>query len=256
MGTIRATIDTKTLRGAVERSIVVTTNDPDPSRAQFNLLVRADVLVSVVILPSETVVLGTNETQRTARRVIRKDPSETGELKISGLVASAEWLDVSLKPADPAAPPRRDGVPRLLPGDQVLEISLKGRPPEGRHQESVEFQTGLTRQSLARLDVQVYSQPAVSFSRETLLFRQPVQDQTTLTESVLVSLRGDLDPAQLRIAVEPPQYTLKREPEGDGQFRLEVTWSAGAQTDGAVWFKIGEESASIPLRWERSQGSR
>jgi hypothetical protein len=153
VGYIRARLDTTELLGPVTKGIVVDTNDPD--RPKLVLTLKANVVGSVTLLPQPHVFMVKRAGQPyMGRLLIRKEPSERGELAVSDVTPSVDWLKASVERlAEPR--PRGGGLPAGRTGDWVLELRFPGDEPVfGRRRAQVRFRTGLTRQPVVVVEVE------------------------------------------------------------------------------------------------------
>lgn len=241
MGYVKATIDTKTLRGAVERQITVNSNDPQ-SRQAF-LVLRAEVLGSISVLPSENVSL---DVEGRASRLIRQDPTESGTLQISDLEVSVPWLKVTSRRLEKVRLPTTDGLPLGQPGDWLLEFALQGQPPPGRSQQWVQFSTALTREPVAQLNVHVFFQPAVNLPLPSVSL-QATEPGQGVEESMFFSVRRGLDPATLRVEAHPAALSARIEPGGVGRFKLTIQWDGTPVPAGEIVLRAGDEILKLPV---------
>lgn len=237
-------LHTEKLRGAVGRPITVRTNDP--TRPTVVLTVRANVLASVEIFPFESVHLS-NRGPSLARSIllVKKDPTEAGELTISRASASVPWLAV--QPVRLSAErPGATGIPTGKPGDWVVEVTLVGRPDYGRHAAEIGFSTGLPREPEVRIPVTADLTPPVSLSRERIEIPWPAEVEAA-TATVLVQVRLGLDPSSLTASSENAGLAVVLERAGPRGFKLAARWTESRPPDGAVVLRIGDESVRIPV---------
>jgi hypothetical protein len=241
VGFVRATIDSKTLRGAVERQITVNSNDPE--KRQAFLVLRAEVLGSVIVLPSENVSL---DVDGRATRLIRQDPTESGSLKIANLETSVPWLKVTSRRLDGVRPPTKDGLPLGRVGDWLLELTLQGEPPPGRSQQWIQFSTGLSREPVAQLNVHAFVQPAVNLPLPSVSLRAPEAGKG-VAETLFFSVRRGLDLATLQVEANPSALSARIEPSGIGRFKLTIQWDGTPVSSGEILFRAGAEIVRLPV---------
>jgi hypothetical protein len=244
---LTVTLRTEKLKGKVGKGISVYSNDPDTPT--LRLAVRATIWGSVVVLPREYIAIGGKQTRRgTSKVLVRQDPTESGELKISGLRASLPWLAAEAQKLDAKRPPS-DGLPLGLPGDYLLEVKI-AEPPENRASRiraNVTFKTGLERQPEVSIPVTVDLRPPVSLSAGKLLLDSPAEGEVT-EKTVLVTVRPGLDPNRLKAAAHPESLKVELKPAGPRQFKAHVYWDGRALEEGFVTFSIGGESHGLPVQ--------
>jgi hypothetical protein len=237
---------TEKLRGQVGKGVNVYSNDPNTPT--LRLTVRATVHGSVVVLPREYIGIGGPPTRRgTSRVLVRQDPTEPGELKISDLKTSLPWLTAEALKLTEKRPPA-DGLPLGLPGDYLLEVKL-GEKPETkstRTRAQVSFKTGLKRQPVVSIPVTVDLRPPVSLSQERLLLTPPAEGEVT-EKTVLVTVRVGLDPNRLTAEAQPESLKVELQQAGPRRFKAQVYWDGGKLEQGTITFKLGQESHKLPV---------
>jgi hypothetical protein len=243
---VKATLNTHSLRGPVERAITVTTNDPDQPTVVLTL--KAHVQVSLEVLPTEHVSL---DFKPTAWRLLRKEATETGALEVSAITTSQPWLRATAQPYDPAKP-LPEGVPQAQAGDWILEVTHGGEAPMGRSAQWIEFATGLTRQPHTRLDVHVFKQPAVNVSVSSVQLRSP-HAGTTAEQVVVFSLRPGADAQTLKVEADTPGVSIDVAPDGPRVYRARVQWDGNEPAIGTLTFRVGDERVALPLLLERTK---
>jgi len=244
VGYLKATLDTKKLRGNVGRGITVYTNDP--ARPKVFLTVRANILASVQILPHHTVHLTNRRAgAEKTRLLVRKDPTEQGTLVLSHVEASAPWLAVSTTKLENPLPVL-EGLPQAFSGDWLVELSLAGRPEYGRSQQELHFNTALTREPRVKVAVVVNLQPPVVVAPDRLQLAV-APDGRTAEGSVSLSVRPGLDPETLTAQARPAALSVELERTRSRFFKAHVRWNGEGPADGTVTFRIGEESLELPV---------
>jgi hypothetical protein len=247
VGRIRATVETGKYRGAVSKSITVTTNDPQ--RPTVQLVVRADIVGSVELLPGSVLTVGNLQgSPATARMVVRKEESEEGALRIENVRASAPWLVARayLWEAGSLAEAIR-GVPSPEEGDWILEAEIAADPPHGSRTLTVSFDTGLSREPQVRVPVQVLWRPAIRFSAPVVVFDLAASSSPPL----VVSFRPDVDVASATISAEPEGLEARMEPANSRSMHVRLRWAGEGDppAGGRVVVTAGEDTAASEVRF-------
>lgn len=238
-GQLIATLDTSTLHGDIGKGISITTNDRYTPIVQA--VVRARILGSVELMPGYKAILSNrNPLTRTQAFLIRKEPSESGILRVSSARASVPWIDVEVERLDEkrlAANGMRTG----FPGDWILRATLKGNVPQGRSQEWVKFDTGLPREPEITILIAADLHPPVNMnaSQISMVAGEP--------KIVLASLRQDLREQTVRL-ISPEGLTARTEPGRRRFFKIHLEWN-GAPPEGPVELRleVGGESQTLPI---------
>jgi len=244
VGYLKATLHTDRLSGNVGRGITVETNDPATPR--FALTIRADIVGSVLLLPQER--LGFNnvsQRQNQTSVLVRRDPTETGELVVGDLKPSADWFSAKATRLEEARP-ATDGLPAGEPGDWLVEVTLTGTHSYGVKQGTLSFATGLPRQAEVTLPVVSSLQPPVQLSPERIQLSPDEAGQGS-TATVLFSVRAGLDPAELSVETEPQTLKVEVEPAGRRFFKARVSWNGAKFDGGSVVFRLGQERYRVPV---------
>ena len=226
------------------RTIAVDTNDP--TRPHVTLTVRVSVLASVMVLPRESVHL-TNLRRGMERAIliIRRDPSESGEVAVSGVQSSADWISASVRRLDtPEAVV--EGLPHSVPGDWLLEIDLSADRPYGRSQQTLRFKTGLSRQPEVELPVLVDLRPPVNLPSERLLLPVPPDGQVA-TQTLSFSLRNGVDPSGFSVEAEPETLEVEVDRSGKRGWKARVRWPEDGRREGRITFRAGDETLFLPV---------
>jgi hypothetical protein len=247
VGKIRARLSTGHGRGAQAKVVSVTTNDPD--QPNTNLTLRAYIEGSVLFLPGEAINLFSRaETVRPGRVIVRKDPTEKGDLEIADLSSSAPWIAATARRVEVEEPPS-DGLPAASPGDWVIEARVAGNAPTGNRRETIRFRTGLTREPRIELPVTAFIPADLTLSPPQLELR--AAEGVGAAGSAVVLLRAGLDRSGITISVAPADFQATIEPAGPTNARLQVRWEPGGPTgatDGQVTVRLGEKTAVLPVR--------
>ncbi len=243
-GHIQATLDTAKLKGSIGRGLTVYTDDP--AAPKLFLTVRALVLGSVNVFPHESIQLSNRGVRHPRQQLlVRKEPSESGELVIEDLSPSVSWLSATAERLEqPRAPGA--GLPTGQPGDWLLTVEPAGSAPFGRRRETVEFGTGLDRQPRVSIAVLVDLQPPVRISTDRLVLPQPTEGAAA-RETLLLTVRRGLDPSALVVEAVPESLELELEPSGQRAFKLHVGWSGSERPEGTIIFRVGTESYRLPV---------
>ena len=245
MGYLTASLHTDKLRGSVARGITVHCNDT--TKPSVNLTIRAVIVGSVIMLPHESITISDPPARNTRKRLlVRKEPTESGELKITDLRPSASWLRASAQRLEEPRP-AEDGLPAALPGDWLLQVDLEGEVGYGRLQEKLTFKTGLTRQPEISLPVLVTIRPPLHLSVNQLQLPPPVGGQPS-TATVVISVRRGLDPKTLTARAVPEALQVNLEPSGgDRFFKAHVSWDGGDITGGGIRFSVAGQQMDLPV---------
>jgi hypothetical protein len=245
VGYLSAALNTAKLRGTVARGITVHSNDA--TRPRIHLTIRARIVGSVILLPHESITITEPPARNTRNRVlVRKEPSETGELQITDLRPSASWLRVSSERLDEPRP-AGDGLPAALPGDWLIQVDLEGDVGYGRLRENLSFKTGLTRQPEVSLPVGVNIRPPLHLSVNQLQLPPPAGEEPS-TATVVISVRPGLDPKTLTARAVPEALKVVLEPSGGNRFyKAHVSWDGGDITGGKIEFTVGPKQMTLPV---------
>jgi hypothetical protein len=242
VGYLNATVDTKHLRGKTERSIAVKTNDPE--KAQFSLTLRAEVVTSIVVLPNESIPI--EKGSPTVRRLIQKDPTESGTLEISEVKASVPWLSVKAERVRSVLPVGEDGLPEARPGDWLLSVDMTDAAPLGRSMQSIQFKTGLARQPVAELRVTAYVQPALQLSKQRVVL--PAPGASAGDDTLMLSLRRGLENAPVQVDAQPPEIKVELVPAAPRYYRVLVSWEGSQPEEGSITFHVGDQQVVLPVQ--------
>jgi hypothetical protein len=210
------------------------------------LTLRANVLASVEIFPYESVHLSNRgPSLDRSTLLIKKDETETGELKIAKATVSESWLTVRSERLT-AERSGATGIPTGKPGDWTVEVALNGSPEYGHHNAELVLETGLPREPTLKLPITVDVLPPVTSSQESLAIPWPAEPDAA-RGTVLVQVRAGLDPTTLKAEGDPPSLAVELEPAGKRGFKVAAHWTESRPPDGAVVLRIGSESFRIPV---------
>lgn len=244
VGRITAKLTTKDLRGPVDRGINVTTDDPD--QPQVPLWIHADVAGSVLLLPRPSLMLRPSAARPppVAKLLVRQDPGEKGEMKISEAKVDLPWLRVSTRGV--VAPEPADGdFPEALPGDVVIEVAVAGEAPEGSEKQTLRFDTGLPTEPRVEIPVVVYVQPRLTVTPDEVRFG-PGDPDGQRRAVLLVSVREDMGEGPPRVE-GPAALKVKLDPAGAYRYQVHLTWPAEVPPKGGLVIRAGTASRSLPL---------
>lgn len=243
MGTIQATLLTSTLSGEVGKAITITTNDT--RRPKIWLTLRATILASVSILPTEEIHL-TNRPKEGSigRLLIRREPGEVGTLVVGALTASNPAVELSARPLDEKRF-SADGLPTGYVGDWLLEARLVGRPDELTELGEISFSTNLPRQPTVTVPLRLRYVPPVELST-----RDVVVPASGRREPLLVSVLKDLDATTLEVEAIPEALNAVLEPSGSRFYKLHLDWPSGGATKGELVFRVDGEDYRVPVTRE------
>jgi len=242
VGHIDATLDTKKLRGSVGRGITVYTDDPGLPKVFLTL--SATVVGGVQVLPQP--VMAVASAGRNAPMVlVRREATETGVVKISDVKPSVPWLVATVERLEEARP-GADGVPPGMPGDWLVGVTLDPSAPYGRFRESLQVKTGLERQPELTIPVVVTRRAPVRLSAERVVFPRE-SDPNEQPQTVLLTVRRDLDPTALTVETDSDLLLVDLEPSGKRGYKVRVRWEGDDRPQGAITFRLGNESYELPV---------
>jgi hypothetical protein len=238
VGKLDVTLKTQGLRGKVGRRVTLTTNDPE--REKSFLTIQANITGSIVMLPHSKMSVGSGRGRNQVNRVIvRKDPTEEGELVVSGFQADQEWLLLTARKVE-TEEPGTGGFPTALPGDWILELALDESAPEGHTRANVGFSTGLPREPQVKVPVQVSVLAPVNIRPKSLLV-SPAASGEGLQGEVMAVLRAGLSPEELEIDSTPEVVKVEKEKTGARHFRVRATLPESAMADNPkLVVRVGE----------------
>lgn len=247
MGYLTATLKTSNLRGKVGKGISVYSNDPN--KRSIRLAIRAIVLGSVIVLPREHIVIGGPPGRSGGSRVlVRRDPTESGELKIADLRTSLPGLSAEARRLEEPTPPGQ-GLPKGEVGDWLVEVSVEDRSKisAGRSRAELNFKSGLKRQPDVSIPITVDLRPPVNLSVPRLVL-QPPADGEVADKTVMATVRRGLDANALKVETGSPALKAELEPVGPRRFKVHFSWTGEDLGDAAVVFRVGSESHQLPVK--------
>lgn len=245
VGHIDAQLDTHKLHGSVGRGLTVYTDDPQSPKVF--LTVRATVVGGVVVLPRETIsVRRLADHQVIPGVLIRRDVGETGRLEIGKVATSAPWL-VATAERLTEAKPAEGGLPAGKPGDWLVTVRADPSTPYGQHRETLRIVTGLERQPEVTIPVLVLARAPVRLSADQVAFPPTAQQAGPERQTVLLTVRRDLDPSDLRVETDPELLRVELERSGQRGYKVHVSWLGDDRPHGAITFRVGQESYELPV---------
>ncbi|MDX1388201.1 MAG: hypothetical protein R3344_03375 [Acidobacteriota bacterium] len=245
VGKFRIKLDTGDLRGKVNRGVTLTTNDR--TNRLVYLQVTADVLASVELLPP-AVMLGGRRNIEVGKVVVRKEPSEVGELKPSDIRTSKPWLVATARQVT-----EREEIGGKVataePGDWVIETRVEGSAPWGPSQESLTFKTALGREPEVTIPVKVLIPSPIQVNPSPLRLLRS-EDGRSAEGILLAVLKQGLEKETLEIEVGPAPFVVEVEQTGSRHYKAFVRWSgadSGAPINGTAKLTISEGTREVPL---------
>lgn len=243
-GKISGTMHTTNIRGIVTKAISVVTNDPNARSTTLTL--KGRVVGSVELLPiPQVAVTDAGPDSRPGRLIVRKDPTEKGDLAVKNVTASLPWLRVSTRKAGEAEP-AIEGLPETRKDDVIVEIRADGPAlTPGSFQATLVFDTGLEREPQVTVPIYAYVRPPITLGAEEVLL-QPGVDGL-----VLVALRSDVDMEKLTATAEPAGLKAGLERANATTLRLKVSLDAAAgppPETGTVTLVAGAATATVRVR--------
>lgn len=249
VGKVTASMKTENYRGQVEKSITVTTDDP--TKSVVNLRIKANVVGSIVILPRPGLAFPTGLSwDYSGKLIVRKDETETGELKVTDVTSTASWLQVRARRVD-TSEPAAEGIPATMPGDYVLDVSVADDAPKTQGGFTLKFKTGLPREPEATIPVSVILQNPMRVSPSPLFLQPPTDPAKETTGVLTATLRPGLSKETLKATASPEAFSVKVDPDGPRRYRATVSWKPNgtdAPKEGSVVFRVGEESLTVLVR--------
>jgi hypothetical protein len=247
VGKLDVTLKTKGLRGKVGRSVTLTTNDP--AHETTRLTVQAEITGSILLVPYQELMVGSARGRHQRERlIVRKDPTEEGELAISNLRTRVDWLRPSARKVEEEEP-GEDGFPSALPGDWILEVDLDESAPPGSVRIPVEFDTALSREPHATVQVLVGVVPPV-IVRPTTLRLAPARSGQGLEGVVHAVVRAGLDLDTFEVEASSPSIEVDTTKTGPRHFRVHAVVDKPPDGDGPLTliFRVaGAKPTEVPV---------
>lgn len=247
-GKVTAQLKTENYRGTVEKLITVTTNDP--ANASLTLRLKATIVGSVEVLPRPGAAFPSGMGwDYSGTLIVRKDPTESGDLQVQELATSVPWLVAKARKVESTIP-AAGGMPEARPGDYLLEISVAEDAPRTAGGFQITFKTGLAREPSVTVPVSVVLQTPMRIMPSPLYLPPP--DAGKGTQGILSAmLRPGLGKEKLTAEASPASFRVSLEPDGTRKYRALVTWLPAGEnppTEGNIVFRVGEESQTVLVR--------
>lgn len=247
-GKVTAQLKTENFRGAVEKIITVTSNDP--TNENMTLRLKANVVGSAQILPRPGLALpGGQDWEYTGKLIIRKDETEKGELALTDLTTSAPWLVAKARKVEQVEVAAA-GMPEAQPGDYVIDISVADDAPKTAGGFQITFKTGLPREPVLTVPVSVVLESAMRVYPSPLYF-QATKDGTPAEVTTTAWLRPGLGKDKLTAQASPEAFHVELQPAGPRKYKVVVTWRPvgdNPPTEGNMVLRVGDESQTVLLR--------
>jgi len=245
-GKMQVGVKTDKLRGHVGKAITVFTNDPE--NPETTLTVTVDVIVSVFAIPQPAARLSDRRPiMARSQLLLRRDPTETGPMKLSLLSKEGDWFAAGLTELTEVRP-AQGRLPEGQPGDWLLELKLQDpSPAERRAQGAVLISTGYERQPRLKIEVIGQFTPALTLSKQKIVFPAGASFPS---DTVLISVRRGMDPSQLVVEASPPMLKANIDPASMGKrnLKLLVEWRGRRPLDqGLVTVRMGEQRYPITV---------
>ncbi len=246
---MKVTVKTAGYYGIVTKTISLQSDDP--VRPQLTLKVKMAIVGSAMILPGGLLALHVRPEQPTeGRMVIRKDPTETGALHVTGVSSSEDWLQVGVRPVVEEQTLER-GI-KAAPGDFILEASVPESPGAGQHRAEITFRTGLPREPVITVPVTVIAR---RFGRSAVkrLLLQRKQADDLMTGRMNFRLMGRTDPEAVKVRITPDRYRVEVAILNPNQLQVLVSEDPDKDNgeplpEGMLIFTKGSETISVPVR--------
>ncbi len=246
---MRVTVKTAGYRGNVTKTVSLQSDDP--VRPNVTLKVKMAIIGSALLMPGDRLSLGVRPEQPTeGRLLIRKDPTETGSLQVTGVASSEDWLHVRVRPVEEEE--TLEGGFRAVPGDFMLEASVPESPGGGLHRAEITFRTGLPREPVIKIPVTV---TARRFGRPTVkrLFLRRKQADDLMTGRMNFRLIGRTDPESVVVRITPDRYRVEVAILVPGQLEVLVSEDPDKVNgeplpEGMLLFTKGSETIRVPVR--------
>jgi len=244
VGKVTAKLNTKDFRGPVDRGITLFTDDPD--QPQIPLWVHVEAAGSVQLFPRGFLDFrpGVGGGATLVRLLVRQDPGEKGELRVTDPQVDAPWLKVTARKVE-APQPAIEDLPEALPGDVLLTVEAVGEVPEGSRSQKLRFGTGLPTEPTVEVPVAVFVRPRIQVTPDTIAFG-PAEADGTRRATALVALRPDV--AESPLVVEAPAgMQATQDSAGANRFNVRLSWTGKEPPGGQIVFRAGAVTRSVPI---------
>jgi hypothetical protein len=252
VGKVSAAMKTEGMRGMMEKSITVTTNDP--ALATVFLRLKATVVGSVVLQPRPGLMFPWGaQWEWSSKILVRKEDTETGELKITDVKPDVPWLLARATAVRETLPPA-EGLPMAFPGDWILEVTVGEDAPKTQGGHNVKFKTGLSREPEVTVPVSIALHHPLRAVPNALYLPEPSAGAAAVTGTITTLLRPGLAKETVTAAASPEAFSVKVEPEGVRKFKATVVWTRdpalgdATPKQGNVVLRVGDDSQTVLVR--------
>ncbi len=220
-GKVRAWIDTSALSGAIEKFLIVTSNDPTTPRLQ--LAVKAEVLSFVTAAPSYVRILQV-QSEPSATTAINLWSDGDPPLEIRGVRAPHPWIEAKARPAT-ASELRPEG-----PKQQWrLEVSAAADAPLGPLDDTLVVRTNHPKQPELRIPLSGFVRPVLEAVPEVADFGKLGQGAPRTRYVVKLFNFGSSRVEVESVSTNLPFVSASVRPEQDGRrFRIELDLASDA----------------------------
>ncbi|HKQ61365.1 MAG TPA: DUF1573 domain-containing protein [Candidatus Polarisedimenticolaceae bacterium] len=247
-GKVTATVKTENFHGPIEKQVTLTTDDPlAPSTL---LRIKANVVGSVAFMPRSQFVFPAGfDWSYAGKLLVRKDETESGELRVAEVTTSAPWLIASARRVD-SAQPVAEPLPAAMAGDYILEVRVGEDVTDAPGPQTVTFHTGLPREPVVTVPVSVSFRSPLRLQYAQLLLRPGAAGDKQRTASLTATMRPGLAKEQLKATAMPEPFAVKLERDGERNYTATVTWQPtgdAAPKDGSVVFEVAGQTVTLPV---------
>jgi hypothetical protein len=245
---LKVTVKTAGYHGKVTKTIALKSDDP--LRPDIVLKVKMVLVGSAMILPAKTMLLRYRQDRpTTGRLLVRKDPTETGTLKVSEVASSQPWLKVQVRQVETEEPLERGF--KAVPGDFMLEFEVPEKPKAGLHRAVATFRTGLSREPVMSVPVTVTARAFGTASIQRLSLRRQTPDGP-MTGQMNFRLLGGKGAETVEVDVSPDRYKVEVKVLNPGQLQVYVSQDLHKDNgeplpEGVLRFTQGGETVSLPV---------
>ncbi|HLF56580.1 MAG TPA: DUF1573 domain-containing protein [Thermoanaerobaculia bacterium] len=220
-GTLRATLDTSNLEGALSKSVTVISNDPAQPRVV--LTIRLEVVSYVRVSPSFARLLQVQSMPPAATAVNLWTEDGTA-LELGAIETGAEWVEARARRAE--ASERRDGGPAE---QWRLEVTLRPEAPLGPLTQTVVVATNHPKQPKVEVPLSGFVRPVLSAQPAAADFGS-LGPRADPKQFVLKLFNFGGEPVEVRSATTDLDFvTVTIEPDDPGRrFRIRLVVGADA----------------------------
>lgn len=222
----------------------------DPTKRSTTLRVKANIVGSVQILPRAYIGFPSPPKYSYNTRVlIRKEPSEKGELAITSVATTEPWLKATPHKVEKPEP-KTDDLPDLVPGDWLIDVVVSEEAPRGPGGVQLSFQTGLTREPKVVVPISVSMDPALHVMPPSLVMVMPAGNKE-MKVPFTVSVRPGLGKEALKATTTADSFSVTVKKDGDNLYSGEAKWKAVGDEpvrNAAIVLTVGGETVNVPVR--------